>query len=165
MTLYATKDSTYNNQKLGNVQGADFAFFNETKFSAHVLENFLKSMMTVTNQAISGSVLATSLFSPVYGVHYFSAPTGQSLCSMKFGLPSEGMKLVLDFGQFAGDANISLFAQSGGGLDGVTVNDASGTSISTILASANAKLELLCETDGTWTITGANASITFQPAA
>jgi hypothetical protein len=165
MSLYSTKDATYNNQRLGNYQGADFAFFNETAFSAHVLENFFKSMTTLTNQAISGSVLALSLFSPVYGVHHYSAPTAQSKCSMKFGVPSEGMILMLDFGQFAGDANISLFASTGGGVTGVSVTDASGTALSTILVSANGFLKLLCESDGIWTVAQANASVTLQPSA
>jgi len=166
MALHATKDATYNNQKLGFTQGADFAFFNNTKFQAEVLENHLRSYMTLTVQAVTGtSTLALSLFSPVYGAHQFSAATGWSKCSMKLGLPTAGMKLVLDFLNFAGDANISIMASEAGGVTGVSLVDGYGKKYSTIMVSAVGWAELMCYNDGTWTIGYINGSVTPQAGA
>ena len=166
MALHADKDATYNNQKLGFTQGADFAFFNNTKFSAEVLANMLKSLMTVNTVPLSG--VGTSIgvsFVPAYGYWRFSAATAHSKCSMDIGLPSEGMRCVLDFGHFIADAHMSLRASEAGGLTGVSVQTASGNPVSTIQCSAGALLEMVCFTDGTWTIVQSNASVTADIGA
>jgi len=166
MTIYGTKDVTYNNQNLGKYQGADFLFFNNTVVAVTVMESFFKSMTTKTNQATTGdSTLALSLFSPVYGLHHFSAATGWSKCSMKLGLPTAGMMLILDFLNFAGDANISIMASEAGGVTGVSVVDTYGKKISTVMVSAAGRLELMCYDDGIWTITNLNGSVTPQAGA
>jgi len=166
MTISAAKDASYNNQKLGTYQGADFAFFNNTVVSAEVIESWFKSQTTLTLQATTGdSTLALSLFSPVYGTHQFSAATGWSKCSMKLGLPTAGMKLVLDFLNFAGDANISIMASEAGGVTGVSLVDGYGKKYSTIMVSAVGWAELMCYTDGTWTIGYINGSVSPQAGA
>ena len=166
MTIYGTKDATYNNQNLGAYQGADFMFFNNTVVAVTVMESFFKSMTTLTLQATTGdSTLALSLFSPVHGTHQFSAATGWSKCSMKLGLPTAGMKLVLDFLNFVGDANISIMASEAGGVTGVSLVDGYGKKYSTIMISAVGRAELMCYTDGTWTIGNINGSVTPQAGA
>lgn len=165
MSLFPTKDATYNGQNLGQYQGADFAFFGNAVLQAAELQNFFRSMLTVTAQAQSGSVLANSLFSPGYGYHVYSVTTGASLCSMKLPAASQGMVLILDFGGFAGDANISIMAESGGGVTGVSCLLATGSGLSSFEVSANGFVKLVCEADGKWSIATANASFTPHPDA
>ena len=159
MPLFPTKDVSYNNQDIGMYQGADFAFWDDAVMGARAMRNFLRSLLTVTDQAISGSVLANSLFSPAYGVHWFSAPTGQSLCSIYLPIASEGMVLVLDGANLVGDANIFVSLATGAALQ-----RPSGSAVSSINMSAAAFAKLLCTTDGTWSIVEVNASATVQVA-
>jgi len=159
-SLFPTIDSSYNNQKLGFYQGADFMFFNETVMSAEALSNFLRSMLTVTDQPISGSVLVNSLFAPAYGMHFYSAPTGQSLCSMYLPVPSEGMMLTLNGLNLAGDANVFVSL-----APGTALKRPSGSAISSINMSALAFVKMICTTDGTWSIVEHNASATVQVAS
>ena len=160
MALFPTKDTTYNNQKIGMYAGADFMFFDTAVMSADAMDNFLRSMMTVTDQAISGSVLANSRFTPVYGAHHFSAPTGQSLCSFYLPVPSEGMLLTLNGANLVGHANIFVST-----VTGAAVQRPSGSAISSFNLSAAALLKLLCTTDGTWSIIENNASVTVRVAS
>ena len=159
MALFPTKKTCYNNQKIGIYQGADFAFWDTAVMEADAMDNFLRSMLTVTDQAISGSVLANSLFSPAYGTHYYSAPTGQSLCSMYLPIASEGMLLILNGYNLVGDANIFVSLATGAALQ-----RPSGSAISSINMSALAYVKMICTADGTWSILEHNASATVQVA-
>ena len=165
MTVYGTKDASYNNQNVGVYQGADFAFFNDMVVSADVIEAFFKSMTTLTQHAVSApSTLVLSLFSPVYGLHHFSATNAYSQLSMKFGLPTAGMKLTIDCLQMAGSA-MSVMASTAGGVTGVSVQDTYGKAISTVHISTAGRVDLFCYTDGIWTIVDMNAHVSAQAAA
>lgn len=158
-SLFPTLDVKYNNQKIGFYQGADMMFFDDAVLDGRDIRNFMRSMLTLTDQAISGSVLVNSLFSPAYGHHWFSAPTGQSKCSMYLPVPSTGMRLVVDCINFAGDANLVL-----SNVAGAAIKRASGSTISTINVSAVGIIELVCTTDGTWSVLSHNASATPDAA-
>lgn len=162
--IFSTKDANYQ-ADAGIYQETDFVFFTNTALASASMRNWMRSEFTTTEQATSDSVLANSLFSPGYGNHMFSAPTGQSLCSMKLPLPSTGMKLHLDFRNFVTDANISVFASTGGGVTGVSLVRATGSALSSFEMSAVGYVDLICVTDGEWSIVGNNASLTVRPSA
>jgi hypothetical protein len=155
--MFSTKSSTYQ-ANVGALQGADFAFFGDAAIHGKDIENWIRSDMTVTEQAISGSVLENSLFSPAYGHHVFSCPTGQSKCSMKLPLPSVGMKLYIDWRKCITDANISIFASTGGGVTGVSLVRATGSALSSLEMSALGYVAMVCTTAGTWSIVSSHPS-------
>jgi hypothetical protein len=162
--IFSTKDASYQ-ADIGIYQGTDFAFFGNTAVAAQSMRNWLRSEFTITEQATDDSVLLNSLFSPGYGNHMFSAPTGQSKCSMGLPVPSTGMKLRLDFMNFVADANISVFASTGGGVTGVSLVRATGSALSSFEMSALGWIELACVTDGEWSIVGNNASLTVRASS
>lgn len=160
MSLFPTKDTTYNNQEIGTYQGAATMFFDDAVMTSRQIRNMLRSLLTVTDQPISGSVLENSLFSPAYGYHYYSAPTGQSLCSMYLPIASEGAILVLNGLNLTTDANVFVSLVTGAALQ-----RPSGSSISSINMSAGAYVVMICTSDGTWSIVEHTASATVQVAS
>lgn len=162
--IFSTKDASYQ-ADAGIYQETDFVFFTNTAYESASMRNWVRSEFTITEQATSDSVLANSLFSPAYGNHMFSAPTGQSLCSMKLPLPSTGMRLHLNFENFVTDANISVFASTGGGVTGVSLIRATGSALSSFEVSALGLIKLICVTDGTWSIVESHPSVTLRPSA
>ena len=141
-----------------------FKFF-DTDMRGDLLKALLQSPQEITQWVSSDSVLATSLFSPVYGYHIFTATTAVSKGSAKLGIPSVGMTLYLNFDAYAGDANISVFASTGGGVTGVSLINAGGVALSSFDHSAVGLLKLICFADGCWSVVEKSASYTEHLAA
>ena len=83
---------------------------------------------------------------------------------MYLPLPSEGMRLFLDFGNFITDANISIMASTGGGVTGVSLVRPSGSALSSLEISALGWVELICSTAGTWSVVANHPSVTQRPS-
>ena len=162
--MFSDKDASYQAETGVELDG-DYIFFDDTKLTPRAMRNFLRSMMTQTDQLASGTVMSNSLFTPIYGVHMYSFATGYSGLSQLLPYGSEGMTLVIDGLGLVGDANIEFFASTGGGVTGVSVVLPTGSAVSSINMSAVGYLKLFCTTDGTWAILEKNASVTANKAS
>ena len=161
MSIFNDVDGSVGVSKVGKLQGADFMFWGDTAIEGPVMENMLRSLFTVTERTQSGTGLVTSHFSPAYGVHYFSAVTDFSLLSCELPVPSEGMRLRIDCQNNLTDANLQVEATAGGAsIDGITLIRPSGSALSGLNISALGYAELMCFTDGTWTVIEDNPSCT-----
>ncbi len=126
----------------------------------------IKSLYTYTNyisDTVNVSQLTTSLLTS-YGYMVFSCATGCSKTSAKLAVPKKGAVIALNFSQFVGDANISVFAQSGGGLAGVSLVNLAGVNLSSFEVSAAGSIKLICHTSGLWSVVAEDASVTERAA-
>jgi hypothetical protein len=162
--MFSTKDSSYQGN-VGVEHDGSYMFFDDTKFTPRAMRNFVRSMCTATDQLVSAAIMSASIVSPAYGTHIYSMATGYSLLSQQLPYPSEGMILTLNFLGLVGDANISVFASTGGGVTGVSLVMPNGSALSSFECSAAGFMKLLCVTDGTWSIVEQNASITVRKAS
>lgn len=162
--MFSTKDANYQS-KVGVETDGNYMFFDDTKFTPRAMRNFIRSMCTTTDETATGATMTNSIMSPAYGNHVFSLATGFSLASQKLPYPSEGMTLTLNFLGLVGDANLSVFASTGGGVTGVSLVMPNGSALSSFEVSAIGYIKLLCTTDGTWSVMEQNASITVRKAS
>jgi hypothetical protein len=147
--------------------GSTLTFLAEA-FGASRLKYALLSLDTVTPVLISGATqlsFAGSVITPEYGYFMFRAATTHSKTSVQLPSANSGARLVMNFDGYIGDANISVFAQSGGGQTGVSLNGLLGTDLSSFEHSAAGQVEMICEADGLWQIVNEEASITERASA
>ena len=171
------KDLTDYQAQVGRVQGADYFYFKAEDGGGMA---FFEEMDVTADQIMMGIVAATtvnsvmsaaaggfcvSVFPVPYGTYLMAASTGQSVASvMKLPVARKGATLRLDFGGFVGDANLSLWAQSAGGLDGCSLETLLQSNVSTIMGSASGVLILVAKADGLWAIIDATGQ-TVQAAS
>lgn len=147
-----------------------FKFF-DTDYTGMYLRNFLLSRVTTWEPRVSSDggddqMMSThSRFLTPYGHILFSGSTGDSLLSILLPLPSIGQYLAMNFTRMIGDANISIWAQSGGGLDNVSLIDVNGLALSSFEVSAMGKLLIVCDVDQQWSVIERNSSVTANLAA
>jgi hypothetical protein len=159
-TVYGESGATLNG-------AAGFSFYlDSTSIDAARMKYTLISLNTVNKWGTSGTNLSgTSIFSPAYGYHWLSASTGLSKISMTLPSARLGAILVINMSNCAGDANMSLFADSGGGIAGVTVLNDNSVVCSSLELSAAAIVKFVCEVENQWAIVEMNASVTTRAAA
>ena len=147
-----------------------FKFF-DTDYTGMYLRNFLLSRTSVWEPRLSSdgtddAMMSThSRFLVPQGHILFSGSTGDSLLSILLPLPSIGQYLAMNFTRLIGDANISIWAQSGGGLDNVSLIDIDGLALSSFEVSAMGKLIIRCDVDQQWSVIERSASVTARLAA
>jgi len=153
--------------------GGAFAFFEEVDVAAEQVMLGLLSQQTV-NSTVSqtNSWTSVSLFTELsnfsgYGIVPYIAATTASLMSMKLPVARKGAILRLDFTSCLGDANISLFAGTGGaaGVTSASCETMAGVNISCFNISAIGMLTLVGKSAGVWSVLDANDSVTVQPLA
>lgn len=164
MGIFETKDGTYQAGS-GMKQGGDFLFFDDTVMDGRSMRNFMRSKFTVTDHALVGDSMVASLFTVGYGYQTYSLATGWSKASMYLPMPSTGMIMVIDGNKMAGNANLSLYASTGGGVVGVSLVNQVGTALSCVVVSAIGYVVLNCITDGEWAIAEYMDSVTPQASA
>lgn len=142
-------------------------YLSDTDIDADRIKLILLSLTTFNKWGKSGNTTfsGASIISPAYGYHMYSASTGISKASLTLPVAEKGAILVLDFSNCVGDANVSIFADSGGGLANVSLVDYNSTKLSSLEISAAGRIEMMCQTDGIWTITYSSASVTERANA
>lgn len=152
--------STFEAEETANV-----TWFTET-FTGKAMRLIALSPLTVTNWGASGTnVSGDSIISPAYGHHNYDLATGMSKTSLQLPSADKGAQLFINFGGAVGDANMSLFASTGGGLAGVSVIGQSAVVLSSFELSAAAWLHLVCYTEGQWQVARENDSVTERAAS
>ncbi len=135
-----------------------------TAIPAEDLLLMFRSFNTKTHWGTSGTAFSgTSIISPAYGFHFYSASTGISKASLALPSAYVGARLILDFSYCVNDANCSIFAESGGGF--VSLYNYASVRLSSLEISAAGRMELVCFTDDVWSVVSDNGSVTERAAA
>ncbi len=143
-----------------DLQAGSNNIFASTTIDASELEQFFLSLRTFTTNG-SASFTGGSRIAPAYGIHYFSAATGNSKMSAVMPLAVKGAILVLDFTGILTDANYSIIASAS-----TTITPISATApLSNFNVSAAGYIKLIATADDTWQVVEQNASVTAQPVA
>jgi len=144
-------------------------YLNGTTVSAQRMLVTLQSLHTVTVVAKSGATqlnYTTSIMSPAYGRHIISGSTGLSKISMHLPSARLGAVLIIDtVSYFVGDANMSIFAESGGGAVQCSLQNELGADCSSIEMSAVGKVTLICQVEGLWQVAELTSSVDVNPSA
>lgn len=162
--------------KVGRQQEGEYFFvksdgyfkWNDTDVTGNQMKLLFLSQTTVTMHSCStgtSTVSTVSTLAPAYGYHLLEAATAVSLGSWDLPVPAAGAMLTMNFADFAGDANASVLASTGGGGAGVSLISKVGVALSSLEISAAGWIQLVCETAGIWAIVEDNASVTERAAA
>lgn len=145
-----------------DLQSGATGFFGSEGITADQLKFDLLSRMTVTQQT-SAQISAGAVISPAYGIHIFSAATGNSKASAAWPAGNSGAVLELNFplSIFSTDANISIVISTSATVYPL----GSGAAISNIQVSAGGFLRAVVIDTDTWSIVERNASVSVQALA
>jgi phage-related minor tail protein len=129
-------------------EGSLFGFA-DGNLETEAFQNQFLGKFTITQHGVGDTTGAKSIV-PAYGYHVYSLANADATQSILIASASKGMTLQI-VGEFmSGNANISIITDPAVGL----VVNVRGSDLSSLELSEAGYVDMICTTDGTWSIVG-----------